>query len=52
MRRDVPFLGVFGRYPSCNILKKTAFRKLNLFPFSGERLGGTNCVGVCQKELT
>jgi hypothetical protein len=39
----------FGLCPSSSILKNT-FQKLDLFLSSGERVGGTYCVGLVRRR--
>jgi hypothetical protein len=41
---------VFGLCPPSDILKKTSFRKLDLFPSSGEGMGDTYSVGFVRKS--
>jgi hypothetical protein len=41
---------VFGLCPSFGILKKTSFRKLDLCPTWGERVGGTYSFGSVRKS--
>jgi hypothetical protein len=40
----------FGLCPSYGILKNRTFSKLDLFPFSGERVEETNCVTSVRKD--
>jgi hypothetical protein len=41
---------VFWVCASSGILKITTFQKLDLFPSSGERMGGTDSVGSMRKS--
>jgi hypothetical protein len=41
--------GVFGLYPSSDVLKDTTFRKLDLFPSSGEGLEIPTLLGPLER---
>jgi hypothetical protein len=41
---------IFGLRPSSGILKHNTFRKLDLFPSSGEGVGDTYSVGSVRKS--
>jgi hypothetical protein len=41
---------VLGLCPLSGVLKSTAFRKLDLFPSSGEGMGGTSSFGSLRKS--
>jgi hypothetical protein len=47
-----PYWGLlmFEHYPSSDVLEKTAFWKLDLFPSSGENVENTNSVGSVRKS--
>jgi hypothetical protein len=51
---DAHDYGILGLCPSSGVVKNTAFRKLDLFPSSGEVVGDTypvDCVRKCQPQL-
>jgi hypothetical protein len=43
--------GFFGLFPSSGILENTTFRKMDLFPTTGEGGEDTNSVGPLRKGL-